>query len=208
VPKGNGGAEDRAKVKLRVIEFELEGANSSVESSIRQLTSALSIRSNGGTPKPLPPRPQPALAASEDEIEPVEAPDVESAQDSEAFAAAPARAPIARKPSPTPDPIEVDLTSGDMPFKRFCDERGITAGAADSKKYLVSAFWIKEYRQCSTIEAGQIYSVFKMMKWNLPADITGPLRAMKKQKWFTTPEAGKFAINHLGENEVKALVSQ
>ena len=44
-----------------------------------------------------------------------------------------------------------------------------------------------------------------MMKWNLPADVTSPLRKMKKQKWFTTPEAGKFAINHLGENENQSV---
>jgi hypothetical protein len=207
MPKGNGGGEDRAKVQLRVIEFELEGANSSVENSIRQLTTALSLRSNGGGPKPLPPRPQPALAESDEEVEPAETTEVNPAHDSEDLTASPAKARVARKPSPAPDPIEVDLTSGNVPFKQFCDERGITAGTADSKKYLVCAFWIKEYRQSSTIEAGQIYSVFKMMKWNLPSDVTSPLRAMKKQKWFTTPEAGKFAINHLGENEVRALVS-
>jgi hypothetical protein len=208
MPKGNGGGEYRAKVKLRVIEFELEGANSSVESSVRQLTSALSNRSNDGAVRPLPARPQPALTATEEVIYAVEGTDAEPAQESEDFAASPAKARAARKPPSAPDPIEVDLTSGDMPFKQFCDERGITAGTADSKKYLACAFWIKEYRQSSTIEAGQLYSVFRMMKWNLPADITSPLRAMKKQKWFTKAEVGKFAINHLGENEVRALVSR
>jgi hypothetical protein len=117
MPKGNGGAEDRAKVKLRVIEFELQGANNSVESSIRQPTSALSIRSNGGALKPLPPRTQPALAATEERTEPVEAIDVEPAQDGEDFAASPAKVRVPRKPSPTPDPIEVDLASGDMPTR-------------------------------------------------------------------------------------------
>jgi hypothetical protein len=54
MPKNSGGGEDRAKVKLRVIEFELEGANSSVENSIRQLTAALTFRSNVAPPRTPP----------------------------------------------------------------------------------------------------------------------------------------------------------
>jgi hypothetical protein len=115
MPKGNGGAEDRAKVKLRVIECELDGANNSVESSIRKLTSALSIRSNGGALKPLPPRTQPALSATEERAGPVEVIEVQPAQDGGDFAASAAKVRVPRKPSPTPDPIEVDLASGDVP---------------------------------------------------------------------------------------------
>ncbi len=46
MPKGHGGTEDRAKVKLRVIEFELEGGNAAVENSIRQITNSLAIRAS------------------------------------------------------------------------------------------------------------------------------------------------------------------
>jgi hypothetical protein len=62
--KINSGGEDRAKVKLRVIEFELEGANSSVENSIRQLTAALTARTNGA-PKLPPSKPPKELASGE-----------------------------------------------------------------------------------------------------------------------------------------------
>ena len=65
--KGNFGSEDRAKVKLRVIEFELEGGNAAVENSIRQLTQALTQRSEAPTTggKALPPKPTKELAAGD-----------------------------------------------------------------------------------------------------------------------------------------------
>jgi hypothetical protein len=40
MPKGSGVVEDRAKVKFRFIEFELEGGNAAVENSVRNLTTA------------------------------------------------------------------------------------------------------------------------------------------------------------------------
>ena len=66
--KGHGGGEDRAKVKLRVIEFELEGGNASVENSIRQITNSLTTRT--AIHKPLVTKTQKELAgASESELE-------------------------------------------------------------------------------------------------------------------------------------------
>ena len=100
--KGNGGGEYRAKVKLRVIEFELEGANSSVESSVRQLTSALSTRSSGVAAGPPQARAQPALTAVGEESEPVRGTDVEPDRDSEDFVASPAKAHILPQASISP----------------------------------------------------------------------------------------------------------
>jgi hypothetical protein len=42
--KNQGGGEDRAKVKLRITDFELEGSNASVENSIRQIVQGLNAR--------------------------------------------------------------------------------------------------------------------------------------------------------------------
>lgn len=207
--KGGGGNDDRAKVKLRVIEFELEGGNASVENSIRQIVHSLGARTNGPSGRQLPTKQQSVLppSASEDAVEEhAQDADYVEAEASAAETAAPSKPRPARRPT-VPDPIEVDLTSGPVAFQQFCDERGITASSSDSKKYLVSAAWMKEHRQTPAIETGHIYSIFRMMKWNLPADIGAPLRAMKQQKWFTTPERGKFAINHLGENEVNSLTA-
>src|SRR5215471_14259533 len=96
--KGNSGAEDRAKVKLRVIEFELEGGNASVENSIRQLTNALATRN--GSPKtvaPAKPSKELAAASPEEEMEVMEAEVVES--ESEEVENTPAKKPKT-KPKP------------------------------------------------------------------------------------------------------------
>src|SRR5258708_2441782 len=133
MPKGNSGGEDRAKVKLRVIEFELEGGNASVENSIRQLTQALTTRTNGTPAKQLPPRTPAALPAGADEEadNPDEVTDAEFAEGAD-VPAAPAKPRTPRRPT-VPEPIEVDLAIGDMPFQQFCDERGITASSTDTK---------------------------------------------------------------------------
>lgn len=89
--KGIPGAEDRAKVKLRVIEFELEGSNASVESSIRQPTQALSNRN--GSPAKVVSSSKPAKelggATTTEEADPLEA-EVVDAQETETESSAPA----------------------------------------------------------------------------------------------------------------------
>jgi hypothetical protein len=52
MPKNQGSGEDRAKVKFRFIEVELEGANSALENSIRHFVTAMHDR-NGAPPKPV-----------------------------------------------------------------------------------------------------------------------------------------------------------
>src|SRR3954470_206001 len=65
--KSQGGNEDRAKVKLRVIEFELEGGNASVENSIRQLTHALTVRNGQVPPAKSAPAPRQVVELAEPE---------------------------------------------------------------------------------------------------------------------------------------------
>src|ERR1700722_15680468 len=47
--KNQGGSDDRAKVKFRVIEFELEGGNAAVENSVRNLTNAITQKNGTGS---------------------------------------------------------------------------------------------------------------------------------------------------------------
>jgi hypothetical protein len=62
MPKGTTN-EDRAKVKFRVIEFELEGGNANVENSIRQLAHAFTNHGNGGPARVATPKPPKELSA-------------------------------------------------------------------------------------------------------------------------------------------------
>lgn len=210
--KNNPGSEDRAKVKFRFIEFELEGGNAAVENSVRNLTHALTQK-NGATvgPKPLPLKTTPAVltvmsGSNNDGTEQETTTTEEASEELESGTQEPAvvKAARATRKPPVPEVVDIDLTSGDKPFREYCESKSLET---DWKKYLACALWLKEYRNMPTITDDHIYTMFKFMKWSFPADVAAPLRAMKKHGWFTTPERGKYAINHLGENEVNRMAA-
>jgi hypothetical protein len=207
--KNVSGPDDHAKVKFRVIEFELEGANAAVENSVRSLTTVI-MQKNGAA---APAKPalkgnvaRPVLAAAPTGTEVVEEPEnleeqTVSQEEPSEFTSTKPRVP--RKMT-VPEVIDVDLTSGDMPFEKYCQGKKLDT---DWNKYLACAMWLKEYRALPTVTDDYIYTMFKFMKWPIPGDVTAPLRGMKKQGWFTTPERGKYAINHIGENEVNRMAA-
>jgi hypothetical protein len=207
--KNQGGLDDRAKVKFRVIEFELEGGNTAVENSVRNLTNAITQKNGAGAlPKPAfrTNGNGPALPAASAEPEGAEtAENLEGMHvgEEEMVAPTPAKSRGSRKP-PVPQVIDIDLTSGDMPFAKYCEGKNLTT---DTNKYLLCAAWSKEHRNTPMVTDDHIYTIFKFMKWPIQADVTAPLRSMKKQGWFTNPERGKYAINHIGENEVNRISS-
>jgi hypothetical protein len=203
------GLDDRAKVKFRVIEFELEGANAAVENSVKNLTTVIMqkngasapakpalIRGNGAGPVL---RAAPTGADIPEEPENLQELVPDANEDS--VESAPAKPRVARRP-PVPQVIEIDLTSGEMPFAKFCEGKHLSK---DTDKYLLCAVWQKEYRNTPSVTDDHIYTMFKFMKWPIQADVAAPLRSMKRTGWFTTPERGKYAVNHLGENEVNRM---
>jgi hypothetical protein len=53
---------------------------------------------------------------------------------------------------------------------------------------------------------GHIYTCFRSIGWSTSiADFGQPLRELKSRKFFTTPERGHYAINHIGLDHVKKL---
>jgi hypothetical protein len=53
---------------------------------------------------------------------------------------------------------------------------------------------------------GHIYTCFRSIGWSTNiADFGQPLRELKSRKFFTTPERGHYAINHIGLDYVKKL---
>jgi hypothetical protein len=74
--KNSDSGEDRAKVKLRFYEFELEGRSTSVENSIKQITQAFTTRQQVVVQQPRQPQiggvkqPKELNGTAPDEIEP------------------------------------------------------------------------------------------------------------------------------------------
>ena len=201
--KGNSGGEDRAKVKLRVIEFELEGANSSVENSIRQLTAALTARTNG-TAK-LPPSKSPKELASGDTNQDYEEPEeVEAEVVDENTDTPPVKTKTAKpRGKPKPPNYLPDLITDFDGFKAFAKEK---APESKSLQYLVAASWLKEHGNCPTVNADKIYTCYKTAEW--PSgfnDWNQTFHNLVFSEQMRKVGKGEFAINPTGEHDVKKL---
>lgn len=194
--------DDKAKVKFRVIEFELEGGNAAVQDSMRNLAAAITR----GTRPALP-----ALAAKpggdgvngSTAVSVTTAPEpdedlfpAEEAQPGE-VPAEPAHARGQRRFA-TPKIIDIDL-GGPLPLKPFCEEK---APDSDLKKYLVIAAWLKEHRQIEAVTIDHIHTCYRHMGWFTPKDAPQPMRDLKRRAWFNKTGRSEYAINHVGMNEV------
>lgn len=195
--------DDKAKVKFRVIEFELEGGNAAVQDSMRNLAAAITR----GT-RPAPPALAPKSVASiengssarpaddDDQVE-LFPQDPEPPEIEEPTAQEPRQR--AARTYATPEIIEIDLTGGGMPLKAFCDQK---APDSDLKKYLVIAAWLREYRQIESVGINHIHTCYRHMGWFTPKDAPQPMRDLKRKAWFNKTGRSEYAINHVGMNEV------
>ena len=117
--------------------------------------------------------------------------------------------PKAGKPSrprryPIPKVIELDLHSGNPSLRDFYAQKGSLA--ADSKKSLIIAAWLKEQLNINAIKADHVYTCCRFMTWSVQRDLLQPLRAMKKQGWFVDgTETGSYVINHIGLDQVRKM---
>jgi len=107
-----------------------------------------------------------------------------------------------RKPSPTPDIVDIDMDS-DVSLAAFASGKD---AKSQHKKYLIAAAWLKEHRSTDGVGAGHIYTCFRSMDWstNIP-DFWQPLRILKAKKYFVKNDKGEYEINHIGLAYVKKL---
>jgi hypothetical protein len=191
----NGG-----KVKFRFIEFELDGGDDSIKESLKSISSA--FLNGGNRSKSIKTLPElnsstEAVDNSDDSQGEENAPDV---QEMEASAL---RNASSRKPETTKVKVLDDVKLDDVKptLKEFCAQKNPTS---DQKKYLVIAFWFKEYKKIEEITVDHIHTAFRFMGWHTPRAAAQPLRDMKsKMGWLSKgKEKGTYTVNHVGENEV------
>ena len=207
--------EESAKVKLRLIEFEVEGGNSAILESLRTMATALSrqqpvARTLAPTPnmshaEKLPePSPQGVIdfgLAADASPEPIE-------KLAEGSMSTPrSRAP--RKPPVAPKLIDMKIDAGKPPLAEFVQLAG--PPDTDWSRYLTIAYWLKLNATPSVeaVTASHIYTCYRLLSWTPPNDVSMPLRDMsRKKQWFKKETAG-YVITLVGENEVrKALKSK
>lgn len=206
MPKAPSGNEDRAKVKLRIIEFELEGGNASVESSIRQIVHSLGAKANGAGPRALPGKATQEIAAADG----TDAEEIHEAEFTDADDAAP-EAPASKtgnkRPSSKPRMPsylhEMDVTGNSVTFKEFATQKH---PQKDTQRHLVAAFWLKEHGNSPTINIDKVYSCYRTAGWpTSQPDWDMNFRSQMKNDRFRRVTQGEYAITPIGEDVVRKL---
>jgi hypothetical protein len=203
--KRDTSKEDAARIKFRYVDFELEGGSLALQDSLRSVVSAI-VRNGSATGKPALSRPvrQSSNGELSDDAEELandfDVAELESGGEPSEESSTKQRR--ARK-IPSPRVLDIDVVGGNMPLKKFIEEN--KPGDADSKRYLVIAAWLKQVKAIEELSMDEVHTCYRAMGWNTPADPVQPMRDLKKRSWFDRKGKGKYAINHLGENQVRDM---
>ena len=191
--------EEERGGKMTFVMFQMEGDDHTLQEGLRAITKAIAgihptvqvvqqqVVPPTGAPTGLPD------AA-------IDVRDYEEVNEPEQPAPAAQRQGAAARKAPRPAKVlgELDLTSGEMPLKRFFDEHPVEG---IYKRYVWIAYWFKNYRDTPGITSDHVHTCFKIMGWTTPARPMQPLTDMvHKNQWFRR-ENGVFFINHVGENQ-------
>jgi hypothetical protein len=117
-------------------------------------------------------------------------------------APAPTRSRGPRKAAPTPKVIDIDVNS-EPTLASFVKKPN---PQSHNLRFLVIAAWLQKHRSIDAITVDHIYTCYRSLGWptNIP-DFSAPLRSLKHKQLFTSPEQGKYVINHLGLDRVVKL---
>jgi hypothetical protein len=196
--RGGAMPKDEKGGKIRVLVFELEGSNETLQESLRTVAGAL-----GRTVQLIRPalQAQPALNETGESVTAVlaeEAEYVEAQQASVTVAERPKRNRINR----TPEIVEIDLKGGTIAFEAFAGKKNPTS---DRDRYLVIAAWLKEYHNLDPIGQDHAYTCYRAMKWTVPKDVGSTFRNGKRDGLYKPAGKGMYSINHIGLNEVEKM---
>lgn len=199
--------EQNGKMKVRIIEFELEGSDMSLQESLKSIAAALS------RPAVLTiQRPQQRIGTTKTEIDASSshesAEDIENIEEvvaeeeSDSSATAVPRKP--RKPPKMAAPSLVEIRFDDLKptFAEFVAEK---EPKSDMQRYLCAAFWLKAHKSVNEVSIDHMYTAYKVMGWALPGVPVQPMRelaATRDKRFSKGAEKGHYAINHIGEGYV------
>ena len=196
--------EDKGKVKFRFVEFELEGLNSTIEESIKNIVHAMS-RGTGTVQRVLPQKPAShsvlpgngnadAAPTMDEEVaetgieETVEEPNVNSGS-----------GPKLRRYTQPDFLSNLDLDSGPLPFKTYAEQQN---PKSDNRKYLVIAAWLKKNRNLEVISTDHVYTCNQKMGWRTQKDVGQPFRYMKKKSYFDPVGRNQWKLTHIGLDQL------
>jgi hypothetical protein len=201
--------KDQGKVRVRVIEFDMEGNNQTLRDSIRDIVGAIGkapqiVRVNA--PAQLPK----ANEAGEIVSEVVTTEEVLGTEEdndlSDELGSVSTRR--ARSTPRTPELLDLNLRAGTPPLKEFLDK--LTPESVIDR-YVAIAYWLKNQLQIGEVTADHIHTGYRHMGWQTPTDAAQPLRSMKARSYQYVKagsKSGAFVISHVGDNRVMALMTK
>lgn len=189
-----------ARSKMTVMVFQLDGNDQTVQEGIRTISDAIQgmVKPTRTTPlqigAPIPPIEQ-AEPTSEEIIE-TNGDDSDPVENNESE---PRRSAPPRTPQILPD-LKVSADE----LGKYCESKKV--GSADMRRYLAIVGFLKERMNISSVTADHIYTCYRLMNWNTPADAGSPLRSLKRRGRLQKEDAaGAYAINHIGENVLRDM---
>nr|WP_216293170.1 hypothetical protein [Delftia acidovorans]MCA1066684.1 hypothetical protein [Delftia acidovorans] len=202
-------ADQNGKMKVRIIEFELEGSDVSLQESLKSITAALSrpaIVHVGRPPQRLGTTkgPSDGVTGSDEQIEDLEPLDEVGYEEETVIVSAPAVPKKPRKPARVVTPNLVNIRFDDE-IPKFADFVAQKDPKNDMQKYLCAAFWLKTYKGINEFSVDHMYTAYKVMGWALPAIPVQPMRelaATRDKRFSKGVEKGHYVINHVGEGFV------
>lgn len=195
-----------SKVKVRVIEFEMDGSDDSIQDTMKTLAAAFNrgghaipparrLKSESSTPN------GPAGDEQDDQQEVEEASD-DQVEDVTAKQPAAPKRPKKVQTYDILDDIRFDGTK--VPLVDFVAKY---EPKSDLKRYLVIASWYKDQLKLPEINVRHWYTAYKYLKWTMPNDPAQPIRDHRAAKRLSKGvTAGHSYINHIGEKDIESLL--
>ncbi len=214
--KANSNGHDSGQIKVRVIEFELNGRNATLAEGIKAVTAAITSRAvivqepkRPALPAVANPITTTVLEAAETEQPEVGAVVIEEqdVQDDAATDTNGNGTPKARRKQVPKAPTflsSLDLTTAPVSLQDFVTAKNPTAL---NDKYLVVATWFKEQMKTDEINIDHIFTAFRTLDWPTPDDLAAIFRTLKhsKQYFDKGDSVGGYKVTFLATNYVAKM---
>ncbi len=200
---------DKARVKFRYIEFDVEGGSPAIQDGLRHIASALTRAAP--QPRALPRAAEPTRRGAEAPVNgelpfspPLDAADAETEADVTPEAPSSDPKPRAPRKYSAPSILNGLKLDGNPSLQEFVDEK---APDGHNARYLVAAVWLKREKNISEFTADHAFTIYKLLGWgSTPKDPGMPLRALKRDSLMESGEKpGTYVVNDAGEAKVDRM---
>jgi hypothetical protein len=192
--------EKAGRVKIRLVEFEVEGNDQSIQESLKSIAAALNRGASASAVRPV-------YLASGNQNEEEFDEELEEGEEEGVIESTSTRVPRAPKKTPTPNILEINFAEVSPTLKEFVAQ---TNPKQVLQRYLVVAYWYKHTRGIADLTQDHFFTAFRHLQWPVPKDPSGPIRDLRHKRRTqmgsgSTP--GTSTINHIGENIVLEMLN-